>query len=45
VFNDAQGSDSEIKTGYITVTDAIMLVNDSGDFALVNDSGDLGIIN
>lgn len=45
VFNSAQGSDTETKLAYITVRDARMLVNDSGDFAIKNDGGDFGLIN
>lgn len=44
VFNEAAGSDIETKTDYITVRDARMLVNDSGDFALKNNT-DFGLIN
>lgn len=40
VFNSASGSDVETKTDYITVRNARLLINDSGDFFLINDSGD-----
>lgn len=45
VFNSAKGSDTNVKIDYITIRNARMLVNDSGDFALVNNSGDFGILN
>jgi len=45
IFNAAKGADTEEKNDYISVRNARMLVNDSGDFALVNDSGDFGLIN
>lgn len=44
IFNAVAGADTEQKVGYITVRDARMLINDSGDFALVNDT-DFGLIN
>lgn len=45
IFNSAAGSSVETKVGYITVRNARMLVNYSGDFAIKNDSGDYGLIN
>lgn len=45
VFNNVAGADAEEKIDYISVRNARMLVNDSGDFALVNDSNDYGLIN
>ena len=45
IFNSVAGADTETKTNYITVRNAGLVINNSGDFLLINSSGDKLIIN